>query len=101
MSTEGRWCTGCSQWLPEERFNRDTRGVLSSKCRACRAQLVRDWRERNADYVRAYNEARRVGLTEHVCAQCGKSFTGRVDARTCSQRCRDRARYLRRGGDPK
>ena len=40
---------------------------------------------------RYYDEHLRATPTEHACEVCGKTFTARADARTCSGACRQKA----------
>jgi hypothetical protein len=92
------WCTNCQRWLPVKTFPPDQRmrDGLSSHCRRCRADAVKRWRDANADYVAAYNAARRLGPFELTCAECGGLFTAaRRDALVCSRRCKH-ARFRRR-----
>jgi hypothetical protein len=103
----GHWCTRCRQWKWESDFRPNPRmsDGFDSWCRECHVGATRAWRERNRDYVDAWNAARRVeyaaerGSLERQCEnpECGRTFArSRRDARTCSQRCRDRLAYLRR-----
>ena len=93
---DGRWCCKCRQWLPAEHFreNPNLRGGLDSWCRACHAQAVREWRERNPEHIVEYNGRRRREyrdahpLTTRPCAVCGKSMTKRPDALVCGEECR-------------
>ena len=100
-------CTSCSAWKPAEDFpaNPRMRDGRSSHCRVCHAAASKRWREANRDYVDAVNAARREeyaaehGQLERQCENCGRTFArSRRDARTCSQRCRDRLAHLRRRG---
>ena len=97
-------CTSCSAWKPAEDFpaNPRMRDGRSSHCRVCHAGASKRWREANRDYVDAVNAARREGFAaehgqlERQCENCGRTFArSRRDARTCSQRCRDRLAHLR------
>jgi hypothetical protein len=44
-----------------------------------------------------YEQHRQVLPTEHACEVCGRSFTARAGAKTCSSACRQKA-YRQRGG---
>jgi hypothetical protein len=94
--SELRHCTACRQKRPvsEFRTNPETLSGLHWWCRACVSQRNREWREANADYVNAYNEARRVPPSRLTCTECGEEFYGRKDRLTCGRRCKD-ARYRR------
>jgi hypothetical protein len=46
-----------------------------AKCRSCLAEQVRQWRAEHPEYVRRYNEARRIGPREAICEDCGSRFT--------------------------
>lgn len=89
-------CAKCGESDPKEfRKNARMRSGLSSYCKECHRQLVRDWRARNPDYLRAYNEKRRVlgpdGYHLNVCAVCGVEFkTRRKHTRLCGEgKCRE------------
>ena len=101
------WCTACPGWKPAGDFpaNPRMRDGRSSHCRVCHAVASKRWREANPEVVETYNRERRAeyaaerGPLERVCAnvECGVKFVAsRRDARTCSNRCRDRMTYLRR-----
>jgi predicted nucleic acid-binding Zn ribbon protein len=103
------WCTRCLAWKPAEDFpaNPRMRDGRSSHCRVCHAAASKRWREANRDYVDAVNAARREeyaaehGQLERQCEnpECGRTFErSRRDAKTCSEKCRDRLKYLRRRG---
>ena len=105
-----RWCSRGRHMVSAEgfRLNAAMPGGLHSWCRACVSSYGREWREANRGYVEAYQAARRDeyraehGSLERVCAnpECGRMFArSRRDAKTCSQKCRDRLAYLRRKGD--
>jgi len=105
VTAELRWCTGHLALVLADRFGLDDRGELMARRRECRAAGVKAWREANPEAVDAYNADRRRdyaearGSLERECANpdCGRTFTpSRKDAKTCSQRCRDRLAYLRR-----
>jgi hypothetical protein len=88
-----RRCTGCCKWLPLEAFpaNRRMHLGVSSRCRDCHREAVRDWRRRNRDRVNAERRAayRAAHLrVERPCVVCGRSFAGRPDALVCGGECR-------------
>jgi len=89
-------CSGCSEAKPLEAFNRSRRVVDGFEwwCRDCQREAQRVWRLGHRDAVEAYNAARRVGLRELICVECGRSFTAQASAKVCSSRCKD-ARYRR------
>jgi hypothetical protein len=59
------------------------------------SETAREWRERNPDYIAAYNAGRRIGPVKLLCTECGGEFEGRKGRLVCSRRCKD-ARYTRR-----
>jgi predicted nucleic acid-binding Zn ribbon protein len=69
--------------------------VTGSKCVICGTSVA--WYHPQAVcspscYRELRNQRRRVQHTERPCAECGEPFTpARSDARTCSDRCRQRA----------
>ena len=93
---EGRWCCKCRQWLLADHFrpNSNLRGGLDSWCRACHAQAVREWRERNAEHIAEYNARRRWEYREahplqtRPCIVCGGPMTKRPEELVCSGECR-------------
>lgn len=93
---KGKWCCGCRKWRPIEDFrpNPNNSNGIDSWCRPCHAQAVREWRERNPDYIAAMNAKRRQEYREahplptRPCVVCGKPFIGRVDALVCGEECR-------------
>jgi hypothetical protein len=84
-------CARRGESKPETEFARRARmkSGLHSWCKACSAERMRQWRAENPDYVAAANEARRAVPRERPGELCGTPFTGRVDKRYCSRRCRD------------
>ncbi len=57
--------------------------------------------EEEVRWLRLYDrtlldERDRDRRSTHICAQCGRTFYGRVDALTCSTACRQRAHRGRR-----
>jgi hypothetical protein len=87
------WCPGCRQYPPLEAFA--VPSGVAGRCRSCRGQYVRQWRERNPEAVAAYNEARRLGPRERKCIECSIVFLAgkRGPAATRCINCR-RARKL-------
>jgi len=93
---DGKWCCRCRQWLPLEAFrpNPNLRSGIDSWCRPCHANAVREWRERNPEYIAALNERRRREYREahprptRPCVVCGRDFSGRPDALVCGEECR-------------
>jgi hypothetical protein len=67
---------------------------VDSRCRECKREDNRLWREAHPERVEAYNASRRTPPTELTCSECGETFYGRRDRLTCSRRCRDK-RYQR------
>jgi hypothetical protein len=84
-SAEEKWCTGCLQTRPICEFMLPWREA--DRCRSCRAEPGRRWRERNPEAVAAYNESRRIGPREGQCDECGESFTAGQRG-PVSDRCR-------------
>ena len=89
----GKWCCSCRQWLPVEAFrpNPNNRNGIDSWCRACHADAVRNWREKNgAEYNarrrREYREAN--PLTTRPCAVCGRPMTKSANTLVCGAVCR-------------
>lgn len=103
------WCSRCRRWLDEGSF-RPNPAMLSGLhpwCRKCVSNYGREWRAANPEWVERYQAEQRAQYAAEreplervgVNAECGKVFVpSRRDARTCSQRCRDRLAYLRRRG---
>ncbi len=58
----GKACRHCGETKEAAAFPANPRMAdgLKSWCRACSAQATRRWRERNPEYVDAYNAGRRV-----------------------------------------
>jgi hypothetical protein len=73
---EEAWCCGCLAWLPLDAFrpNPGSRSGVQSRCRRCRSEASRQWRQQNAEHVARYNAARRIGARERECVECGTSF---------------------------
>jgi hypothetical protein len=105
----GKWCCRCRQWLSVRAFRPDPRlnGGLDSWCRACHAAAVREWRERNPEYIAASNAKRRQEyreahpVRERPCIVCGRPMTKRPNALVCGEECqrkrkREQRRALRR-----
>jgi hypothetical protein len=86
----GKVCAGCREYKPREAFRpmRSAISGLSSRCRACMSEDLKAWRAAHPDYVSAYNLARRIEPAELRCSECGGTFHGRKDRRTCSDDCR-------------
>ena len=59
-----------------------------------KAEYMREWRRRNPDRVRDYNERRRIPPTESRCVECNTSIVGQKGKLLCSRRCKDN-RYQR------
>jgi hypothetical protein len=90
------WCCGCLAWLPLEAFRPSpaSRSGVESRCRRCRSDASRQWREQNAGHVERYNAARRIGPRERECVDCGSAFTAGLRG-PASSRCPD-CRRLRK-----
>lgn len=89
-------CSRCGEWLPFEAFRPNPRngGVhglgLSSWCRRCSAEYLKEHRAANPEKYAAYNAARRTPPSRLVCSECDGEFRGRTDRKTCSPECRRR-----------
>jgi hypothetical protein len=87
---KGKWCCHCQAWRPLDEFR--PRSAYSdgveSWCRPCHAEQNRQWRERNPEYVAAYNASRRLGPRERECVDCGSAFTAGLRG-PASDRCPD------------
>ncbi len=95
VDRDHRRCIRCRQALPLAAFPpSNTYDGLGPRCRECRRELNRLWREQNPDAIAAHNEARRIPPTKLTCTECGSEFEGRRDRLVCSRKCRD-ARYRR------
>jgi hypothetical protein len=72
--SELRWCTRCRQNLPVSEFrpNLETLSGLHWWCRPCVSENMRRWRAQNAEYVAAYNGARREGPFRKTCSVCDR-----------------------------
>jgi hypothetical protein len=96
MTSSGKWCCRCQQYLPAEEFrpNQNLMTGLDSWCRRCHAAATREWRARNREYIESYNARRRAEYrAEHPrptrpCVVCGRPFSGRPDALVCGPECR-------------
>jgi hypothetical protein len=104
-----RWCSRCGGWLPVDSFrpNAQMLSGLHPWCRDCVSSYGREWRAANPEAVARYQAQQRAeyaavrGPLERECLgpDCGRAFKpARRDAKTCSQQCRDRLRYLRQKG---
>jgi hypothetical protein len=106
---EEAWCCGHMAWLPLSAFrlNPMSRSGVESRCRRCRSDASRQWREQNAEHVERYNASRRVGPRERACVDCGARFTAGLRG-PASCRCPDcrrerkieQRRRLRLGREP-
>jgi predicted nucleic acid-binding Zn ribbon protein len=94
LEPDGRRCTGCCRWLSLEEFPANHRMHLgvSSRCRECHREAVRDWRRRNRDRENADRRAAYRAAhprVERPCVVCGRLFAKRADALVCGPRCRE------------
>jgi hypothetical protein len=82
--------------LEDSPAGRPEMGQAESRLRRpMKAELAREWRQRNPDKVREYNERRRTPPTESVCVECGATIVGAKGRLLCgARRCKD-ARYRR------
>jgi endogenous inhibitor of DNA gyrase (YacG/DUF329 family) len=56
----------------------------------CIKHYQREWRKRNADKVKRYNEARRLPVEDRACPTCGEEFTPANPIQLyCSRKCGD------------
>ena len=86
-------CPRCRRVLLLEAYRPDERAALgvSSWCRECAAVATREWRIRNRERIKA---ARKREPVELLCSECGGTFIGRPNRKTCSDEC-GRARKAR------
>jgi hypothetical protein len=87
-----KWCTGCLRSRPLAEFA--VPSGEADRCRSCRAEPGRRWREMNPEAVAAYNAERREAYREahplpaRACVVCDAVFEGRPDALVCGAGCR-------------
>jgi hypothetical protein len=72
------------------------RSGLTSWCRACAVERMRQWRADNGDYIERINAGRRVRQLTKRCANCGIEYTpARKDRETCSLACKRALKAVR------
>jgi hypothetical protein len=83
---ETRYCSRCRRDLPLDQFrpNPEMLSGLHCWCRPCVSENMRRWRAQNAEYVAAYNVARREGPFPKTCSVCGREW---LATRRRSVRC--------------
>jgi hypothetical protein len=64
---------------------------LESRCRRCRSEASRHWRQQNAGHVERYNACRRIGPRERQCVDCGSALSGLRSLPRLPSRAQDRA----------